>query len=60
MPTIRIDHEVWGELQTRGQAFVDTPNDVLRRMLHLDGKPAGMTRRRWPPASKPKSSSPTY
>lgn len=34
-PTIRIDDEVWQELQKRGRAFVDTPNDVLRRLLHL-------------------------
>lgn len=35
-PTIRIDDEVWSSLQKRGQAFVDTPNDVLRRLLGLD------------------------
>jgi len=36
MPTIRIDDEVWRELQKRAQAFVDTPNDVLRGLLGLN------------------------
>lgn len=38
MPTIRIDDEVWKELQKMAQPFVDSPNDVLRRLLSLDGK----------------------
>jgi hypothetical protein len=33
---IRIDPEVWFELQKRATPFVDTPNDVLRRLLNLD------------------------
>ena len=38
MPTIRIDEEVWREIQKHAQPLVDSPNDVLRRMLGLDGK----------------------
>jgi hypothetical protein len=34
--TIRVDDEVFKTLQQRGQAFVDTPNDVLRRLLGLN------------------------
>jgi hypothetical protein len=54
-PTIRVDDEVYALLQQRGEAFVDTPNTVLRRILDLepstsstahrpmrrDGEPAG-------------------
>jgi len=36
MPTIRIDDDVWAYLQGKAKAFVDTPNDVLRRELGLD------------------------
>jgi restriction system protein len=36
MPTIRIDDEVWKALQERAKPFVDTPNDVLRRVFELD------------------------
>jgi len=32
---IRIDQEVWTELQRRGVAFEDNPNSVLRRLLGL-------------------------
>ena len=35
MPTIRVDDEVFRVLQKKGQAFVDTPNTVLRRILGL-------------------------
>ncbi len=38
MPTIRIDDEVWRELQKHAQPLVDSPNDVLRRLLNLNGK----------------------
>jgi len=38
-PTIRIDDEVFKELQGRAQPFVDTPNDVIRRLLDLDRSP---------------------
>ena len=34
-PTIRVDDEVYVLLQERGEAFVDTPNTVLRRILGL-------------------------
>lgn len=34
--TIRIDDEVHRALQSKGEAFVDTPNDVLRRLLALE------------------------
>jgi hypothetical protein len=33
--TIRIDPDVWLALQQRAVPFVDTPNDVLRRLLGL-------------------------
>jgi hypothetical protein len=33
--TIRIDAEVWQGLQKIAVPFVDTPNDVLRRLLGL-------------------------
>ena len=33
--TIRIDPEVWQALQNRAVPFVDSPNDVLRRLLGL-------------------------
>ena len=32
---IRIDQEVWAELQRRAVAFEDNPNSVLRRILGL-------------------------
>lgn len=35
-PTIRVDDEVYVSLQQEAQAFVDTPNTVLRRLLQLD------------------------
>ena len=34
MPTIRIDDEIW-ELLKKNSSFVDTPNDVLRRLLNV-------------------------
>lgn len=36
MPVIRIDEEVWKQLQGRARPLIDTPNDVLRRILELD------------------------
>jgi hypothetical protein len=47
MPTIRIDDEVWKVLQDNAKPFVDTPNDVLRRLLignppEVLSRPAGM------------------
>ena len=35
-PTIRIDDEVYGWLQSQAVPFDDTPNAVLRRMAGLD------------------------
>ena len=37
-PTIRIDDEVFTRLKNMGEAFVDTPNSVLRRVLKLEDK----------------------
>lgn len=34
-PTIRIDDDVFTALQAKAAPFVDTPNDVLRRVLGL-------------------------
>ncbi len=34
-PTIRIDEDVYAALQARAEAFVDTPNSVLRQLLDL-------------------------
>lgn len=35
MPSIRIDEDVWKALQEHAKPFVDTPNDVLRRVFQL-------------------------
>lgn len=35
-PTIRIDDGVYEALKSLAEPFVDTPNDVLRRVLSLD------------------------
>ena len=35
---IRIDDEVWRELQKRAEPFEDNPNSVLRKILGLPGK----------------------
>ncbi|MGW5215418.1 restriction system modified-DNA reader domain-containing protein [Streptomyces sp. NPDC004051] len=37
-PTIRVDSEVYEELQKRAKPFVDTPNSTLRRVLGLPEK----------------------
>ena len=37
VPTIRIDDQVWGWLQSKAKPFEDTPNSVLRRLAGLDG-----------------------
>lgn len=39
-PTIRVDDEVYEELQKRAKPFVDTPNSTLRRVLGLPEKAA--------------------
>ncbi len=44
MPTIKIDDEVFAVLQKRAQAFIDTPNDVLRRDYGLNGHAASAVR----------------
>ena len=36
MPVIRVDDQVWKELQKRAVPLVDTPNSVLRRLLVLN------------------------
>lgn len=36
MKSIRIDEEVWAAIQKKAKPFEDTPNSVLRRILHLD------------------------
>ena len=36
MPVIRIDDEVWKELQKRAIPLIDTPNSVLRKLLGLE------------------------
>jgi hypothetical protein len=48
--TIRIDPEVWQALQRLAVPFVDTPNDVLRRLLGLDNKGDDEADRPSPPA----------
>lgn len=46
MPTIRIDDDVMNYLQSKAKAFVDSPNDVLRRELGIDrGSAASRSRR---------------
>jgi hypothetical protein len=41
---IRIDGEVWAELQRRARPLEDTPNSVLRRVLGLPDEEAGAER----------------
>ena len=41
MPVIRVDDEVWKELQRRAEPLVDTPNSVLRKILGLTGDKVG-------------------
>ena len=41
MPVIRVDDEVWKELQRRAEPLVDTPNSVLRKILRLTGDKVG-------------------
>ncbi|MFD5618437.1 hypothetical protein [Streptomyces yangpuensis] len=38
-PTIRVDDQVYEELQNRAKPFVDTPNSTLRRILDLPERP---------------------
>jgi hypothetical protein len=41
--TIRVDDEVFKALQRRAEPFVDSPNDVLRRLLGLAETRGGST-----------------
>lgn len=54
MVTIEIDREVLDVLKSRAEPFVDTPNDVLRRVFGLDAVRAERTR----PPKRRSSSSP--
>lgn len=36
MPVIRVDDEVFKELQRRAEPLVDNPNSVMRRILNLN------------------------
>lgn len=55
MPVIRIDDEVFQELQARATPLLDTPNSVLRREFGLEPEPqkrrashgSGVGRRRY-------------
>ena len=48
--TIRVDDEVFKALQDRAQPFVDSPNDVLRRLLGLNHSGRESSRRTRSPA----------
>ncbi|MEE3851790.1 hypothetical protein VZC37_15715 [Gordonia sp. LSe1-13] len=39
MPQIEIDDEVFARLKGEAEPFVDTPNDVLRRLLGMEAEP---------------------
>ena len=43
-PTIRIDDEVFAALKAKAEAFVDTPNSVLREVLELEDKGSTMSK----------------
>lgn len=40
VPTLRVDDDVYEELKSHAEPFVDTPNSVLRRLLGLDSAPS--------------------
>lgn len=44
MRQIKVDEQVWKELQRRGETFTDRPNDVLRQTLGLDPPRRAATR----------------
>lgn len=44
MVSINVDSEVFGILKSQAEPFVDTPNDVLRRILGLSAGENGRTR----------------
>lgn len=49
MPTIRVDKEVFGGLQKLAEAFVDTPNTVIQKLLIEKGVIEGPQERAAPP-----------
>ena len=55
--SIRVDDDVFGALKQRAEAFVDTPNSVLRSVLGLDSDSNGSGVRADRP--KPPGDSPT-
>jgi len=54
MPTIRVDEDVWRFLQSKAKPFEDSPNDVLRRELKIEVRPA-----QGPSVAVPGSASPS-
>src|SRR4051794_6431478 len=42
--SIEIDGEVWEAMKSQAEPFVDTPNDVLRRLLGLGDSPDSSAR----------------
>jgi len=56
-PTIRIDDEVFERLKDMGEAFVDTPNSVLRRVLGLETGSAVVGKKSEVKKEKPERSS---
>jgi len=53
MRKIEIDDEVFESLQRRAEAFVDTPNSVLRRLLAIDSNQETLTEMTTSFANKP-------
>lgn len=49
MKTIEIDEDVWNLLKKHAEPFIDTPNNVLRRLLGLDEKNNNAVRK-FPPS----------
>ncbi len=61
MPTIRIDEEVWGWLQSKARPFEDTPNSVLRRIAGFGETPGAVSASAGSsPPQRPKAGNPTY
>jgi hypothetical protein len=52
MRVIRIDDDVWQAMKKRAEAFEDTPNDVLRRILGLEREKKRTVRSRLPRGQK--------
>ena len=55
-PSIRVDDEVYGLLQQNAEAFVDTPNSVLRRLLNLGERDAAAESDPQPRSTAPQKS----